>query len=70
MVEIEVCERLMDCWYEPGNLQRRPKSHASIKGVRGIWSTGRYPDEAIGKLVCDNPDLFNIKISNLGELSR
>lgn len=78
MVEIEVCERLMDHHYvtvadENGQAksEERPKYHAQIQGEPGLWSCGVSPDDAIGNLVRTHPEKFGIKLTFLkGKLPR
>lgn len=70
-VEIEVCERLMDAWYDyDDGGKRRPKYHAQIKDQPGRWACGKTPDEAIGNLVTRHPELFGLTIATLGKLAR
>lgn len=78
VVEIEVCERLMDyrqvpVWNESIKqyvLERRPKYHAQIKDEPGYWGCGDSRDDAIGSLVRSHPERFGIKITHLGKLPR
>lgn len=77
MVEIEVCERLMDATYvmvdRNGRAvqERRPAYHAQIKDKPGIWGRGASVDEAVGSVIRNHPELFGIKIAHLeGKMAR
>lgn len=56
---IEVCTRLMDCWYIYGKEQsyRMPKYHAQIKG-KSHWSCGRTVEEAVEDLMRCHKEMF------------
>jgi hypothetical protein len=70
MIEIEVCQRLMDRWFTPDIDERgkvvgqkeMPKYHAQIKGEPGVWAAGEYADEAIGNLIRCHPSRFGINV--------
>ena len=72
MVEIEVCERLMDYWIDYTNGRRMPKYHAQIKGEPGVWACGRTRAEAVGDLIVHHLERFGItSITELaGQLPR
>ena len=59
----------MDYWLDDKG-QQRPKYHAQIAGVPGLWSCGRSPDEAIGGLINRHTGLFNLEVERLGKLAR
>ena len=66
MVQIEVCERLMD--HQPDG---SPKFHACVKGNLSIWDCGNTRSEAIGNLVKSHPEYFQINsIEDLGKQTR
>jgi hypothetical protein len=69
MIEIEVCERLMDSWQDVfGN--RHPKYHAQVKDKPGFWGCGRTPEDAIGSLIRNNPEILGVQVTYLGRLAR
>lgn len=37
--------------------------HVHLKGHPGIWSQGRTIMQAVGTLICDHPNEFNIKLN-------
>lgn len=70
MIEIEICERLMDYWIDDEG-QRRPKYHAQVKNEPHIWACARNTVDAIGQLIRKHPDRFGIEITYLeGKLPR
>ena len=71
-VEIEVCERTGDWWfdYQNGDRQMMPEFHAQIKGQPDIWACGRNVNEAIGNLVRCHEEKFTVFASDLGRLAR
>lgn len=78
MIEIEVCERLMDRRYVPVikdgrvvDTEVRPKFHACIKGEHGYWGSGDSVQDAIGSVINAHPERFGLKITFLeGPLAR
>jgi hypothetical protein len=77
MIEIEVCERLMDHRIVPvivedrvTHLRSAPKYHAQIKGQPGVWACGISWDDAIGNLVRYHPEEFGVTITDLGKQAR
>ncbi len=84
MIEIEVCERLMDYRLVPkkdkngdiivlsGQVEytRGPKYHAQIKNEDGYWSCGDTASEAIGNLMCTHPQRFQVLFTILGKKAR
>ncbi len=64
MIEIEVCERLMDHWIDQSG-ERRPKYHAQIKWYPEIWGCGRSPGDAIGSLVQSHSERFGVTVTHL-----
>lgn len=70
MIEIEVCERLMDYWYDADG-KEKPMYHAQVKDKPGLWGCGKYRVNAIGDLISSHPEVFGIKITCLeGKLPR
>ena len=62
---IEICERSMDRTWD-----NKPKYHAQIKGMGGYWGCGITREDAIGALIMNHPEKFNIELKHLGKLGR
>ncbi len=58
-VIVEVCERLMDCWYVYGKdtAHRMPTYHACVQGT-AYWDCGRSPNGALVNLRHTHPEQF------------
>jgi len=72
MVEIEVCQRLMDRRHVPEfdgkggyRMVEAPKYHAQIKDRSGVWAAGDNIDDAIGNLIRHHPEEFGVKVTLL-----
>ena len=73
MIEVELCTRTMDRWYD-SNGSVRDTYHCQKKGG-SCWSSGRDPEDAIDGMLRTAPELFpggreNLLVIYLGRLPR
>ena len=72
MIAIEVCEREQErrMEYRNGVSIEHRQYHAQVKDRPEMWSCGDNRQEAIGNLISDHRELFDVEINYLGRCPR